>query len=260
MRPLADTEVVIVEAVRSPIGRRNGGVAPSTPPTCSARSSRRRRALRHRPRRGRPGRGRLRQPGRRADLQHRPHRVARRGPAAISGRHHRRLAVRLVPAGHEPRDGAGRAGVVDVALACGVESMSRVPIGSQCQQGSGQADPEELLRPLRDHVPVRGGRAHRGQVGHHPRRHRRLRPRVAAAGRRAWAEGRFERQMSRSTRPTSTTRASPTARPTTCARRGPARDLARGAGRPQAGRPRRTACTPPARRRRSPTARPRCCS
>ena len=77
------TDVVIVEAVRTPVGRRGGGLSTMHPAdllaTCQQEVDR---AHGHRSGRGRPGRRRLRQPGRRADLQHRPHRVARRRPAA----------------------------------------------------------------------------------------------------------------------------------------------------------------------------------
>ena len=49
--------------------------------------------------------------------------------------------------------------------------MSRVPIGSSGRKGLGvgKPDPEDLLLAVRVHLPVRGRRAHRRQVGHHPR-------------------------------------------------------------------------------------------
>ena len=68
--------------------------------------------------------------------------------------------------------------------------------------------------PLRDDVAVRGRRAHRREVGHHPRGHGPLRPRQPAAGRAGWAEDRFAGSTSESMRPTSTRTASPPARPT----------------------------------------------
>ena len=62
--------------------------------------------------------------------------------------------------------------------------MSRIPIGSSSSQEARprHPDPEDLLRPVRDDVAVRGRRAHRRQVGHHPRRHRRVRPAPASSG------------------------------------------------------------------------------
>ena len=97
-------EVVIVEAVRSPIGRRGGGL--STMHSVDLLAAVQKAAIErsgHRPRRGRPGRRRLRQPGRHAGLQRHPHRVAHRRPAHLGRRHHRRQPVRLVAAGHQPR-------------------------------------------------------------------------------------------------------------------------------------------------------------
>ena len=77
-----------------------------------ARPERAGRAVRARPRR-RGGRllG-LRQPGRRADLQHRPQRPAGRRLARVGARHHHRPAVRLLPAGGRlrRRDGHQRPG------------------------------------------------------------------------------------------------------------------------------------------------------
>ena len=73
------------------------------------------------------------------------------------------------------------AGVVDVAVACGVEVMSAVPMGSTVPKDPfvGQADQQALLGALREHVAVRGRRAHRRDVRRHPRRARRVRQAVA---------------------------------------------------------------------------------
>ena len=60
-----------------------------------------------------------------------------------------------------------------------------------------RADPEDVLRPLRDDVAVRGRRAHRRQVGHHPRGHRRLRLGVAAARRPGVGRGPLRRSVGR---------------------------------------------------------------
>ncbi len=109
------------------------------------------------------------------------------------------------------------AGVVDVALACGVEVMSRIPIGINSLEEARprRADPEDVLRPLRDDVAVRGRRAHRRQVGHHPRGHRRLRAGVAGAGRPGVGRGPLRRPVGRRRgAPTSTRTASRPARRT----------------------------------------------
>ena len=136
------SDVVIVEAVRTPVGRRGGGLSTIHPADLLATVQQAvDRAVGHRPRRGRPGRRRLRQPGRRAGLQHRPHRVAQRRAAALGRRHHRRHPVRVVAAGHQPGHRAGRRGAVDFAVACGVEVMSRVPIGSSGRKDLGLGIP-----------------------------------------------------------------------------------------------------------------------
>ena len=134
------------------------------------------------------------------------------------------------------------AGVVDVAVACGVEVDEPHPDRQRRQQGARprRPDPEDLLRAVRDDLAVRGRRAHRRQVGHHPRRHRRVRLRVSQQrAAQAWAEDRFAGQyitveapdLDEEGKPTGTTH-------TVGARRGPARDHAREAGHAEAGRPR----------------------
>ena len=123
------SSVVIVEAVRTPVGRRGGGLSTMHPADLLAQVQPEVVARRGRPGRDRPGRRRLREPGRRAVVQHHPHRMARRRAPPVHGGHHRRHAVRLQPAGHEPRLSLVGAGVVDAAVACGVEVMSRIPIG-----------------------------------------------------------------------------------------------------------------------------------
>ena len=105
------------------------------------------------------------------------------------------------------------AGVVDVALATGVEVMSRIPIGVELGQEARprHPDPEDLLRPLRDDLAVRGCRADRRQVGHHPPGHRRVRPaQPAASPPRRGPRVASTASGCRSRPPTSTTRASPT--------------------------------------------------
>ena len=167
-------DVVVVDAVRTPVGRRNGGLSALHPAAllgrCSATAGR---AHRHRSGRRRTGRRRVRQPGRRAELQRHPHRVAAAGlpldtPATTvdtqcgSSQQATNLAAALVAAG-----------VVDVAIACGVEVMSRVPIGASVAKAFASAcRSRRRTASLRDDLAVRGRRAHRRQVRHHPRRHR----------------------------------------------------------------------------------------
>ena len=129
--------------------------------------------------------------------------------------------------------------------------MSRVPIGSSSRKdlGLGIADPQDLLRPVRVHHPVRGRRAHRRQVGHHPGRHRRVRAALASSGPRRPGPRIASPpsivpvdapDLDEDGKPTGTTHR-------VGAGRGPARDHPRGAGPASSRSPARTACTPPAR-------------
>ena len=92
-------DAVIVEAVRTPVGKRNGGLSGVHPVDLSAhvlRSLAERTG--HRPGPGRRRHLGLRRPGRRADLRHRPQRRARRRLAGVGARRDDRPAVRVVPA------------------------------------------------------------------------------------------------------------------------------------------------------------------
>ena len=143
------------------------------------------RALRHRPDRGRPGRRRLCQPGRRAELQRHPHGVAVRRSAARDGRHHDRHPVRFQPAGHQSRQLADRfgGGRRRRRLRCRADEPDSDRFELVEAARARDSDPQDVLRPVRDDVAVRGRRAHRREMGHHPRRHRRLRFRFAATRR-----------------------------------------------------------------------------
>ena len=189
---------------------------------------------------GRAGRRRLRQPGRRAGVQHRPHRMARGGTPAVDRRHHGRHAVRVEPAGHEPRVVARR--LRRDRPRHRLRRRGDEPgADRQLRQQGARArhpDPEDLLRAVRDDLAVRGRRAHRRQVGHHPRGHRRVRLRLPAARRPGVEGGPLRRPVhrDRSARPRrggQADRHDAHRQP----RRGAARDDAREAGDAEAGRP-----------------------
>ena len=101
-------EAYIIDAVRSPVGRRGGALAGIHPADLGAHSIR---ALiertRGRPRGGRRRRVRLRRHDRPAGGRHRAHVLARRRASRRRSRHDRRPAVRLVAAGRALRR-AGR--------------------------------------------------------------------------------------------------------------------------------------------------------
>ena len=240
--PLADNDVVIVEAVRSPLGRRNGGLATVHPADLlgdgaargrsSARASTRRWSARS-------------IGGCVSQVGEQTFNIARtawleRGPAARGRRRppSTRSAGRRSRPPTSPRRWS-KAGVVDVALACGVESMSRVPLGAAVRGDFGRPTTEVVPRALRADVAVRGRGAHRRQVGHHPRRHRPVRARVAGAraagvGRGPLrARGRPDRRARRRRGRQADRHDAPRR-----ARRRPARDVARGARQAQAGRAR----------------------
>ena len=143
MRPLADTDVVIVSAVRSPLGRRNGGLATMHP--ADLLGAVQREAVE---RAGIPAGdvgqvvgGCVSQTGEQTFDIARTAWLAAGLPIGVaattvdaqcgSSQQATNLAAALV---------AG--GVVDSALACGVESMSRVPLGSAVQNGPGRPIPK----------------------------------------------------------------------------------------------------------------------
>ena len=102
-----------------------------------------------------------------------------------------------------------QSGVVDVALACGVESMSRVPLGAAMRGDFGRPTPPSYCEHYELTVAVRRRGTHRRQVGHHPRRL----PTSSGSSRSCARSGRGPRAGSsarscRSTRPTSTKTAS----------------------------------------------------
>ena len=102
-------DAVICAAVRTPVGKRGGGLSGVHAVDLSAHvltALAERSGLDPARRRGRLlG---LRQPGRRADLQHRPQRPAGGRLARVGARHDDRPAVRVVPAGGRVRGGDGR--------------------------------------------------------------------------------------------------------------------------------------------------------
>ena len=78
--------------------------------------------------RARRGLFRLRQPGRRGQPQRRAHGAAARGPAGLDAGHHHQPAVRVGPERGRAWPRTIRAGEIDLAIAGGVESMTRAPL------------------------------------------------------------------------------------------------------------------------------------
>ena len=104
------------------------------------------------------------------------------------------------------------AGTIEVGIACGVESMSRIPLGANVPPGHRRPAAGRL--DDRHAQPVRGRRPDRQQPRPHPRRPRGVRPRVAAEGARRRRRGPLQaRDRRRSRRRCSTRTASRPARP-----------------------------------------------
>ena len=143
MRPLADTDVVIVEAVRSPLGRRKGGLATVHPADLLGAVQRAavERSGVDPSEVGQVVAGCVTQTGEQTFDIARTAWLAAGLPINVAGstvdsqcgssQQATNLAAALVAAG-----------VVDVALGCGVESMSRVPLGVAVSQGPGRPLPK----------------------------------------------------------------------------------------------------------------------
>ena len=122
-------EVFICATARTPIGRYGGSLAKVRTDDLAAVPIRalveRHPGRRRSRRRGRP---RLRQPGRRGQPQRRPHGAAAGRPAGDRAGHHHQPALRLRPRRGRHAARAIKAGEIDLAIAGGVESMSRAPL------------------------------------------------------------------------------------------------------------------------------------
>ena len=178
-------------------------------------------------------------------------------------RRHRQPALRLRPGGRHPGRPRHRARRRLVAIAGGVESMSRAPWVLQKPERAFPAGHQQLYsttlgwRMTNPRMPAewtgrarRGRRTHRRQARHHPRAAGRLRPRQPPQGRRA--PGPTGCTTARSSRTTG----GPAAR-----RVHPRLHVPGGARQAEAGLPHgRTARSRRATPRRSTTAPPPCCS
>ena len=194
MAQLADTDVVIVEAVRSPLGRRNGGLATVHPAELLAGVQRAAidRSGIDPALVGQVVGGCVSQVGEQTfNIAHRvaERRASPHGRATTvdsqcgSSQQATNLAATLV-----------KAGVVDVALSCGVESMSRVPLGAAVRGEYGRPTPKSYMERYELTSQFEGAERIADKWGS---------PATTAtgsgcsrsSGRSAWAEGRFEREV-----------------------------------------------------------------
>jgi acetyl-CoA C-acetyltransferase len=196
VRPLADTDVVIVEAVRSPLGRRKGGLATVHPADLlgAVQLAAVERSGIDPTQVGQVVAGCVTQTGEQTFDIARTAWLAAGLPINVAGttvdsqcgssQQATNLAAALVAAG-----------VVDVALGCGVESMTRIPLGVAVSQGPGRPLPKTYFNRYEyatqfeaaERIADKWGitRADCDAFG------------LASQERaqRAWTEGRFEREV-----------------------------------------------------------------
>ncbi|HEY3724560.1 MAG TPA: steroid 3-ketoacyl-CoA thiolase [Acidimicrobiia bacterium] len=196
MAPLADTDVVIVEAVRSPLGRRNGGLSTVHPADLL----------------GGVQVGAVERSG--ID----PHEVGQLVGGCVSqvGEQTFNIARTAWLSAGMPLEVAGttvdaqcgssqqatnlattlvKAGVVEVALSCGVESMSRVPLGAAVRGEFGRPTPKSYFARYEVTSQFEGAERIAEQWGVTREDCDRFGLESQTRAQRAWAEGRFEREV-----------------------------------------------------------------
>jgi acetyl-CoA C-acetyltransferase len=194
--PLADTDVVIVEAVRSPLGRRNGGLATVHPADLL----------------GHVQTGAIERSG--ID----PHEVGQLVGGCVSqvGEQTFNIARTAWLSAGLPLEVAAttvdaqcgssqqatnlaasliKAGAVDVALSCGVESMSRVPLGAAVRGDFGRPTPKTYFAQYEVTSQFEGAERIAEKWGVTREDCDRFGLESQTRAQRAWAEGRFEREV-----------------------------------------------------------------
>jgi acetyl-CoA C-acetyltransferase len=193
---LTDTDVVIVEAVRSPLGRRNGGLSTVHPAELLATVQRAaiERAGIDPLDVGQVVGGCVSQVGEQTFniartawlLAGLPLEVAATTVDSQCGSSQQatNLAATLV-----------RAGVVDAALACGVESMSRVPLGATTRTDFGRPVPKRYRELYEQTSQFEGAERIAEKWGITRDDADRFGLQSQERAQRAWAEGRYEREV-----------------------------------------------------------------
>jgi len=193
---LADTDVVIVEAVRSPLGRRNGALSTVHPADLlgAVQQAAIQRAGIDPALVGQVVGGCVSQVGEQTFNIARTAWLSAGLPLEVaattvdsqcgSSQQATNLAASMV-----------KAGVVDVALACGIESMSRVPLGAGVRNEFGRPNPASY----RDHYELTSQFEGAERIAEKWNITRRDCDEFGLASQqraqRAWAEGRFEREV-----------------------------------------------------------------
>jgi acetyl-CoA C-acetyltransferase len=196
MTQLADTDVVIVEAVRTPLGRRNGGLATVHPADLLGgvqRAAVERSGI-DPALVGQVVGGCVSQVGEQTFNIARTAWLSAGLPLTVaattvdaqcgSSQQATNLAATLV-----------KAGVVDVALSCGVESMSRVPLGAAVRGDFGRPTPKSYMERYELTSQFEGAERIADKWGVTRDDCDRFGLLSQQRAQRAWAEGRFEREV-----------------------------------------------------------------
>lgn len=196
MAPLADTDVVIVEAVRSPLGRRNGGLSTVHPADLlgGVQVAAIDRSGIDPSEVGQLVGGCVSQVGEQTFNIARTAWLAAGMPLEVaattvdaqcgSSQQATNLAASLV-----------KAGAVEVALSCGVESMSRVPLGAAVRGDFGRPTPKSYFARYEVTSQFEGAERIAEVWGITREDCDRFGLESQTRAQRAWAEGRFEREV-----------------------------------------------------------------
>ncbi len=196
MTPLADTDVVIVEAARSPLGRRNGGLSTVHPVELLATVQR---AVIERSgidpaEVGQVVAGCVTQTGEQTFNIARTAWLTAGFPISAAG-----TTVDSQCGSSQQATNLGaalvRGGVVDAALTCGVESMSRVPLGTTVRQGPGRPIPKSYFPRYEVTSQFEGAERIADKWGVTREDCDRFGLASQERAHQAWREGRFEREV-----------------------------------------------------------------
>jgi acetyl-CoA C-acetyltransferase len=194
--PISDTDVVVVEAARSPLGRRNGALSTMHPADLLAAVQK---AVVDRSgidpaEVGQVIAGCVTQTGEQTFNIARTAWLTAGFPIGVgattvdsqcgSSQQATNLGAALV-----------RSGVLDVVLACGVESMSRVPLGTTVRQGPGRPIPKSYFPQYEVTSQFEGAERIAEKWGITREECDRFGLASQERAQRAWREGRFEREV-----------------------------------------------------------------
>jgi acetyl-CoA C-acetyltransferase len=194
--PISDTDVVVIEAARTPLGRRNGGLSTMHPADLLAAVQRAviKRSGIDPAEVGQVVAGCVTQTGEQTFNIARTAWLTAGFPIGVgattvdsqcgSSQQATNLGAALV-----------RSGVVDVALTCGVVSMSRVPLGTTVRQGPGRPIPKTYFPQYEVTSQFEGAERIADKWGITREECDRFGLASQERAQRAWREGRFEREV-----------------------------------------------------------------